>query len=252
MNDERAEFEKLIISLNDDTVRAEYKAPYDSYRPRLVPRILGWILIGSGNLVYGRRPSYMKFRAVEVIARVPYHSWASAAFTLLTMFYADEMRALRLTKIARFAHFASENETMHVVVVSKLARAHEHAGFLRHSVIPMLFAFAYYWASYLLYFVNPRWSLELNYLFESHAFEQYSLFLEQCGDHLKRCTIESEFLTAYGRHPRSEYEFFQGVRNDELVHRNRSIHELEMHTERTTPAASVPGTLLGNSRKMVS
>lgn len=254
MVDEHADFETLVASLKDDRMRAEYKAPLDSYRPGFIPRLLGFILVGCGNLVYGRKPSYMKFRAVEIIARVPYHSWASAAFTLLTLFYSDERRALRLSTISRFAQFASENETMHVVVISKLARAHERAGVLRHTIIPVLFAFFYFWTSYVLYMVSPRWSLELNYLFESHAYAQYSLFLKECGDHLKRCAIESEYLNAYGRHPRSEYEFFELVRNDELVHRNRSIREIEMHARRgnSSEEHSVSGTLLSDSRKMIS
>lgn len=234
MTDEHADFETLVSSLRDEKTRAEYGAPYDRYHTSLIPRLFGFLLVGCGNLVYGFRPSYLKFRAVEVIARVPYHSWASASFTLLTMFYSDERRALRLMTISRFAAFAAENETMHVVVISKLARAHQCAGFFRHSFIPMLFAFVYFWGSYLLYFVNPRWSLELNYLFEHHAFEQYSRFLEEHGDHLRRCSIESEYLAAYGRQPRSEYEFFELVRNDELVHRNRSIREIEMHSHSLT------------------
>jgi hypothetical protein len=230
MPDEHAELEKLNASLLDDKTRKAYQEPLDNYSPGFLPRVLGGLLVFCGNLVYGRAPSYQKFRAVEVIARVPYQSWASAAFTLLTLFYADEQRALKLSTISRFARFASDNETMHVVVISKLAHEQERAGFFRHTLIPMLFSFFYFWMSYLLYLIHPRWSLETNYLFESHAFEQYSLFLETCGDELKRRPIESEFLQAYGRHPRSQYEFFASVRNDELIHRNRSIHELSMNT----------------------
>lgn len=229
MSDEHAEFEKLIESLNNEETLKVYKAPFDGYRPGPLPRALGGFLVWCGNIVYGHQPSYQKFRAVEVIARVPYHSWSSAVFTLLTLFYADERRALRLTALSRFTRFAADNETMHVVVVSSLARMHERKSVIRHTVIPMLFAFFYFWASYLLYLLNPRWSLEINYLFEQHAFDQYSLFLERCGETLKQRSIESEFLTAYGRHPRSEYEFFRSVRNDELVHRNRSIREITLH-----------------------
>jgi hypothetical protein len=232
MHGEYEESEKLVASLNDESLREAYKRPYDGYRAAFLPRLLGGLLIFCGNAVYGHGPSYLKFRAVEVIARVPYHSWAAAAFTLLTLFYGDERRALRLTTIGRFARFAADNETMHVVVVSSLAREHERAGFLRHTLIPVAFAFGYFWASYWLYFLNPRWSLELNYLFESHAFDQYSRFLADCGDELRKRPIESEFLVWYGRHPRSQYEFFESVRNDELVHRNRSIHEIEMHRAR--------------------
>ncbi|MFM2330615.1 MAG: hypothetical protein RLZZ26_122 [Candidatus Parcubacteria bacterium] len=221
--------ERLVESLNDESVLKEYKKPLDDYRPGLLPRILGGILVWCGNVVYGYRPSYLKFRAVEVIARVPYHSWASAAFTLLTLCYTDEQRALRLSGISRFSRFSSDNETMHVVVISAIARKEKRAGFIRFTLIPMLFAFFYFWLSYIIYLISPRWSLETNYLFESHAFEQYNLFLELDGEMLKSKPIESEFLAWYGRHPRSQYEFFRSVRNDEIIHRNQSIHAITEH-----------------------
>jgi hypothetical protein len=229
MNTEQSEHERLVESLNDEVCFNEYKTPCDTYRPQLFPRILGAFFVGAGNLLYGRDPSYLKFRAIEVIARVPYHSWASALFTLLTMFYSDEKRALRLATLSRFTTFAANNETMHVVVISALTKKHCSAGFIRHSLVPMLFAFMFFWVSYLLYLVSPKQSLELNYIFENHAFLQYSRFIEKYKDSLSNATIESEFLSWYGRHPRSEYEFFRSVRNDELVHRNRSIHEINLH-----------------------
>ena len=218
--------EDLNLALNDDGALAAYKAPYDNYRPALLPRILGNFLVWCGNFVYGEEPSYLKFRAVEVIARVPYHAWSSAAYTLLTLFYSDEQKALRLSGVAKYARIAQDNETMHVGVISKLAQIEVHAGFLRHSCIPVFFSFMYFWVSYILYMMNPRYSYELNYLFESHAFEQYSRFLEEQGEELKKKLVNSEFLEWYGRHPRSQYEFFLSVRNDELIHRNTSIKEI--------------------------
>src|SRR5690606_8474837 len=103
----------LNRQLDDDEQLRAYKAPYDNYKPALLPRMLGGFLVFCGNLVYGAEPSYLKFRAVEVIARVPYHSWASAAFTLLTMFYTSEARAMKLAKIKDYSILASNNETMH-------------------------------------------------------------------------------------------------------------------------------------------
>ncbi len=229
MPDEHADYEKLIASLNDEDSLRAFKTPYDSYRPSMLPRMFGDFLIWCGNTVYGHKPSYAKFRAIEVIARVPYHSWSSAVFTLLTLFYADEKRALALSNISRFTNFAANNETMHVVVISALARAHERAGLIRHTLLPMFFAFLYFWFSYLLYLVNPRWSLEINYLFEDHAFHQYSAFLAENEAQLKQCPMMSPFLVWYGRYPRSEYEFFHSVRNDELVHRNRSVQQIALY-----------------------
>lgn len=233
MQKEHEEYEELIKSLNEPQTLQAYKEPLDSYRVGFLPRFLGGILVWCGNTIYGK-PSYLKFRAVEVIARVPYHSWASAAFTLLTLFYSDEKRALRLSTVAKFARFASDNETMHVVVISDLARKEGSAGVIRHTLIPMLFAFFYFWMSYIIYLINPHWSLETNYLFEQHAFDQYSLFLKDNEEMLKSKPIESEFLEWYGRHPRNQYEFFQSVRNDEIVHRNRSIHEIALNKNPAT------------------
>jgi hypothetical protein len=221
------EFEALNVQLNDPIQLEEYKKPYDNYQPRLLPRMLGYFLVLCGNIVYGREPSYLKFRAVEIIARVPYHSWSSAAFTLLTLFFSNEQKALRLSNIARYARIASDNETMHVVVISQLAQKEEKAGFIRHTLIPMLFAFFYFWASYWLYIVRPRWSYELNYLFESHAFEQYDRFLEKRGEELRKKPVGSDFLAWYGRNPISQYDFFRSIRNDEIAHRNQSLHEID-------------------------
>jgi ubiquinol oxidase len=227
-----ADLEALNEVLNDSEQLRAYKAPYDTYKPLLLPRILGGFLVGCGNLVYGSKPSYLKFRAVEVIARVPYHSWASATFTLLTCFYANETKAMQLSYTTRYARIAQDNETMHVIVVSQLAKQEGRSGIIRHTIIPMLFAFFYFIASYLLFLVRPRWSYELNYLFESHAFDQYNEFLSAKEEELRSKPILSEFLNSYGRNPISQYEFFRSVRNDELIHRNQSVHDIDFEHDR--------------------
>lgn len=221
------EFEDLVEALNDETRLAEYKSEFDGYQTSMLPSILGGLLVACGNLVYGKEPSYKKFRAVEVIARVPYQSWASAAYTLLTMFYTDEKKALELSNTTRFGRKANDNETMHVVVISHIVSIeHKKISVLVHTIIPMLFAFFYFWASYFLFLINKKWSYELNYLFESHAFDQYSIFLHRYGDRLKEKPLSSDFLEWYGRTPANQYEFFRSVRNDEIIHRNKSVEEI--------------------------
>lgn len=225
----KEELEALVKTLNDPHELEEYKRPYDNYKPSRLPSILGWVLVTCGNLVYGNKPSYQKFRAVEVIARVPYHSWSSAAFTFLTMFYSHEQKAIQLSLVSRFARLAQDNETMHVVVISQLAAKYQKSNWIVHTFIPMAFAFFYFWIAYLLYVCSHRYALELNYLFEQHAFDQYNLFLKLNEKELKDRTLESEFLQFYGREARTHYEFFMSVRNDEIVHRNRSIREIVLN-----------------------
>lgn len=227
MNEDFTTHEALIRELNDPTIRAEYARAFDSYKPGIVPSILGWLLVFSGTVVYGKKPSYGKFKAVEVIARIPYQSWEVATYTLLTGFYANEKRAIALAKTSAFSRQAQDNETMHVVVITQICKRLRCTGFFRHTLIPLLFAFFYFWTIYLLYMVSPKAALELNFLFESHAYAQYQEFLEREGERLRDTPIVSDFLAFYGREVRSEYELFESIRNDELVHRNRSIREMQ-------------------------
>lgn len=231
-HEQHNKFEKLIRDLRDENTLAEYKTKRDNYKTSFLPNLLGGFLVWCGNFVYGREPSYLKFRAVEVIARVPYQSWSSAAYTLLTLFYSDEKKALKLGRTTKFARLANDNETMHVVVISKISKdENKKVGIIRHTIIPMLFSFFYFWMSYFLFLLKREWSYELNYLFESHAFSQYTIFLNRHGEQIKNKPLESEFLKWYGRNPANYYEFFLDVKNDEIVHRNSSIDKIEEMTE---------------------
>jgi hypothetical protein len=217
------EHEALVLKLNDSDAFEAYEKQYHNHKVSFLPGFLGKFLVLSGNLVYGKKPSYQKFRAVEIIARVPYHSWTSAAYTLLTLFYSNEQKAIKLTEISRFARLAQDNETMHVVVISQIAK-HEHpSSIITNTIIPVLFAFFYFWSAYLLYIINPKYALELNYLFEQHAFDQYSEFLKVYEEALKKKPVKSDFLKWYGRSFTNQYDFFKSVRNDELIHRNKSV-----------------------------
>lgn len=223
------DLEKLNHELNDDVLRAEYAEPYNAYKTAAIPRFFGMILMGAGNVVYGKKPSYLKFRAIELVARVPYYSWESAVYTLLTLGFSDERKALRFSRVSAFSRIAQDNETMHVVVISHIARNEPCGGWLRRTALPVLFAAVYFWIVYIMYLCNRRWALEVNYLFENHAYHQYSEFLDLYEDELRHKPVTSDFLAWYGRTPRTQYEFFQSVRNDELIHRNMSVREIAFH-----------------------
>jgi len=227
MNEDFETHEALTRELNDPTLRAEYARTYDHYKPGIIANVLGWLLVFSGTVVYGKKPSYAKFKAVEVIARIPYQSWEVATYTLLTGLYANEERAIALAKTSAFSRQAQDNETMHVVVITQICKRLRCTGFFRHTLIPLLFAFFYFWTIYVLYMLSPKSALELNFLFESHAYAQYQEFLEREGERLRDTPVVSDFLAFYGRNVRSEYELFESIRNDELIHRNRSIREMQ-------------------------
>ncbi len=224
---DKKQHEELVASLTNPETLLEYERVCDNLKVGLIPKLLGGFLVTMGNLVYGEKPSYGKFKAVEVIARIPYQSWEVASYMLLTMFYANEQRAIELSQTSRFGRSAQDNETMHVVVLSQLAKKYGEDSWFRHTFIPLAFSFFYFAASFLLYLFSPRAAFELNYLFESHAFEQYSRFLELQGEELKRKPVLIDFLEFYGRHVKSEYELFQSICADEIIHRNISARRAE-------------------------
>jgi hypothetical protein len=151
-----------------------------------------------------------------------------ASYTFLSAFYSNEEKAIELSKTSAFSRVAQDNETMRVVAVSQIVKREGGNRFMLHTFVPLVFSLFYFWAIFILYFVSPRSALELNYLFEDHAFEQYDLFLKQQGDKLKTKPVSSKFLDFYGRHVSNEYELFLSIRNDEIIHRNSSIRRAQM------------------------
>jgi hypothetical protein len=225
MKDEK--HEQLVAMLGDTEALCSFKNPCDNMPVGPAPKLLGWLLVAAGDFVYGEEPSYGKFRAVEVVARIPYESWEAASYTLLTMFYTNEARAIEFLKTVQFARIAHDNETMHVIVLSQLAKKYDEVGFFRYTFLPLLFALFYYWAAYFLYLFSPRSAYELNYLFEDHAYAQYHRFLELNEVILRETPVVSAFLEFYGRSVSNEYELFLSIRNDELTHRNQSIQRAQ-------------------------
>ena len=215
--------EALVTKLKNPDELKVYMAECDGYRVGPTARALGAFLVGAGNMVYGRRPSYEKFKAVEVIARIPYQSWEAVAYTYLTAYYGDEMHAIRLSRILPFARHAQDNETMHVVVVSQLVQKYHRNKFFRHTLIPILFSFLYYWLIWIVSFFDKGVAFELNYLFEQHAYEQYTEFLAAEGERMKGQPLDSPFLKFYGREATNEYDLFESIRLDEVIHRNASV-----------------------------
>ncbi len=221
------EHETLVASLRNAETRAAYIGSCTPHRLSLTAHMLGGLLVFLGNFFYGREPSYTKFKALEVIARIPYQSWEVASYTLLTALYTNEHRAVQLAETSRFSRIAQDNETMHVVVISQIVCRMRANNFVLHTLLPLLFALFYFWAIFFLYILSPRRALELNYYFEDHAAHQYERFLEREGDALRTRSVSSEFLRYYGRHARNEYELFESIWADEIVHRNKSLRRAQ-------------------------
>ena len=198
-------------------------------KPHISPFVLfiGQALFVFMGVMYGKKPSLGKFRVLEVVARIPYQSWEVIHYFLATHFYTNERRAIDLFNDSKFARTAQDNEMMHVVVITQMCKREKTGtGIPRFYLIPLLIAYLYSVFCLLFYFFAPRKAYELNYIFEDHAREQYTIFLKN-NEQFKEKPLQSKFLEAYGRMNANYYDFFVGVRDDEIKHRDRSLVAME-------------------------
>jgi len=198
-------------------------------KPHISPSVLlmGQALFLFMDIVYGKKPSLGKFRVLEVVARIPYQSWEAVHYFLTTHLYANERRAIDLFRDSKFARSAQDNETMHVVVITQMCKSEKTGtGIVRFYITPLLIAYLYAVFCLLFYFFTPRKAYELNYIFEDHAREQYAIFLENNGQ-FKEKLLQSKFMEVYGRANANYHDFFAGVRDDEINHRDRSLEAMQ-------------------------
>ena len=198
-------------------------------KSRISPPVLlmGRALFVFMDIMYGKRPSLGKLRVLEVVARIPYQSWEVIHYFLTTHLYTNERRAIDLFNDSKFARSAQDNETMHVVVITQMCKSEKTGtGIVRFYITPLLIAYLYAVFCLLFYFFTPRKAYELNYIFEDHAREQYAIFLENNGQ-FKEKLLQSKFMEVYGRANANYHDFFAGVRDDEINHRDRSLEAMQ-------------------------
>ena len=118
---------------------------------------------------------------------------------------------------------------MHVVVISQICKHEKLGNFLGHTFFPIILAYIYFLISTILYMFSPKSSYELNYLFENHAYNQYDLLIKKDKNKLEKKKINSKFLKFYGRKCKNQLELFESIKNDEIIHRNTSIEEINIH-----------------------
>lgn len=197
---------------------------YPNFRAAVLPTLLARALFAITDIVYGSAPSYRKFYAIEIIARIPYQSWELWSYIVQTLYFSQEQKTIELGELTHFSRVAQDNETMHVVVIGTILQK-QHSFLML--AFPFVLSFVYFQASFLLHLLSRTWAYELNFLFEEHAYKTYDAFLQQEGEKLKEAPLHSAYLAWYGRDVSNQYEFIELVRNDELLHRNASAAHMK-------------------------
>lgn len=193
---------------------------------RLVPGIAARALFIVMDLVYGKKASLRKFRVLEVIARVPYIAWEQVAYVAITHTHSQPGFAREIHGEVKAYREQQDNELFHLLILEELLqRRGERQGLIRFRVFPQLLAWFYYYLSWGLHVLRPRWSHELNAHFEDHAEHEYMKYV---ADHpeLETDPWVSDFEADYGTFE-SVADLLRQIGLDERHHKQESLDRID-------------------------
>ena len=212
-----------IRRLTEDQLRVEQGVTLAASKRRawFPARVLFW----SMDAVYGKARTLDKFRVLEVIARVPYQAWENVAYVVMTHTARRPGFARRVFDTVRISRWEQDNEQWHLLILEELTAGSSRLGWVRRQGIPQILAFTYYWLSWILYVVNPKWSYRLNADFENHAEHEYALAVNE-NPAWETTPFTSEFADDFGNYA-TLAELFRQIGYDERLHKEQSIATIE-------------------------
>jgi len=187
--------------------------------------LLAKILFVTLDLVYGKKATLLKFKVLEIVARVPYQAWESVAYVAMTHKYRKPKFARKIFEYLEEARAQQDNEQWHLLILEELTEDYPQQGFLKFRVIPQLLALSYYFSSWMLYIVNPKLSYRLNVEFEDHAEHEYMQMAN--NPDFKEQGYHGAFVKDYGEFNSLKNLLIQ-IGMDERHHKEESIERMKM------------------------
>ncbi len=189
--------------------------------PRRRYSFLARLLFFFLDLFYGRRRSLLKFKILEVIARMPYQAWENVAYIAMTHTYKHPGFARRIFEFVTESRRQQDNEQWHLLIEEELTEKKGlKENFFLHRLLPQFIAFFFYHVSWLLYVIKPAWSYALNADFEDHAEHEYMEYVREHPE-FEREPFQSDFKSDYGDF-RNMADLFRRIALDERQHKEES------------------------------
>jgi hypothetical protein len=170
------------------------------------------------DLVYGRKATFLKFRVLEVVARVPYQAWESVGYVAITHSYRTPELARSIHERVKRVREEQDNEAWHLLMLEEyIERRGLRGDWLRYRAFAQVLAFTFYHVSWLLYVLRPSASYSLNRDFEDHAEHEYMRFV---ADHpeLESEPFESICAADYGAYANMA-DLLRSIGLDEREHK---------------------------------
>ncbi len=194
--------------------------------PRRKGGVLAKILFFSMDFFYGEKRDLLKFKVLEVIARVPYQSWEHVGYIAMTHAYRKPDFARRIFDFVIESRRQQDNEQWHLFIIEEMTQDKSiKENFFMHRILPQVIAFVYYHISWILYVIKPDWSYRLNADFEDHAEHEYMEFVAENPD-FENEAFDSQFEKDYGSF-KSIADLFRQIALDERHHKEESLARME-------------------------
>ena len=129
----------------------------------------------------------------------------------------------------KFARNAQDNEQYHLLILEDLLQQQrQQTSWVKNWLMPQLLAVPYYYVTWLLTALRPRWSLALNADFEDHAEHEYMGFVAE-NTQLDSTPVQSVFLEDYGRYD-TLGDLLRSIGLDERHHKEDSLDWMKRRT----------------------
>jgi ubiquinol oxidase len=180
------------------------------------------VLFLAMDTLYGKGRSLEKFKVLEIVARVPYQSWEVVSYIGITHMYPDKAFAREMFDRVKLARDAQDNEQYHLLILEDLLQQRgREAGWFKRRLLPQMLAVPYYYTTWLMTALRPRWAFALNADFEDHAEHEYMSFVAD-NPQFDSQPAESMFLDEYG-HFDSLGDLLRNIGLDERHHKEDSL-----------------------------
>jgi hypothetical protein len=179
-------------------------------------------LFKTMDVIYGRERTLEKFKVLEIVARVPYQSWEVVSYIAITHMYPDPVFAREMFERVRLARDAQDNEQLHLLILEDLIQQGGHkTSWIKRRILPQVVAVPYYYATWLMTALRPRWAFALNADFEDHAEHEYMGYVEDHPD-FDTTPVHSAFFAEYG-HFETLGDLLRNIGLDERHHKQDSL-----------------------------
>ena len=187
------------------------------------------VLFLFATLFFGKKNSLLKFKALEIIARVPYQAWEQVAYIAGTNIRSKPGFAKRLYGFVKNARELQDNVTWHLLILEELVQKKQlKENTFIYRLIPQLMAFFYYHLSWILFVIKPAWSYSLNIDFEDRAERAYMQYVQEHPE-LDQEPFESAFKEEYWDFNRLG-DVFRRIALDKRQHKLQSLESIQKKT----------------------